>query len=297
MFSHNHKNGMRFKKIYLEITNVCNLSCSFCSVSDRKKGFISIDSFKKVLDDIIKYTNHIHLHVKGEPLLHPHLREILEYCNTKNCKVNIVSNGTLLNKTQQILLSSPAIRQINFSLHSCDESLKQLTLQEYINNILTFTSEAIERTNIIIALRFWNWHLANQAPSTNNSKLFEAIENHFNLTYKLAESGIAGKGIKIKDRIYVNSDFEFTWPTLNDVYEEQKGFCYGMRDQIAILLDGTVVPCCLDGEGIINLGNIYETPIKNIVESKRAIDIYNGFTNHKAVEKLCIKCSFKNKFE
>lgn len=285
----------RFKKVYLEITNACNLKCSFCSVSHRKTGFISFNSFTEIIDAIIPFTDHVNLHVKGEPLLHPEIKLLLAYCEEKGCRVNLVTNGTLIGKCKDTLLESRAIRQVSFSLHSCNESIKQMPLEVYANNILDFAGRALAETNIYISFRFWNWQTTGKTASIN-SQLFKIIEAAFQLPYKIEDTITAGGSIKIQNRLYINSDFEFVWPTLEDTHENDKGFCHGMRDQVAILLDGTVVPCCLDGEGIINLGNIYETPFENLIESPRAKAIYDGFSENKAVEKLCIKCRYKDRF-
>ena len=108
----------RFKKIYIEITNSCNLKCSFCPEGKRIKEFISVENFEIIINQIKPYTNLIALHVKGEPLLHPKLKEILDICEKENILVNITTNATLLEKNKDILISSKAVRQLNLSLHS-----------------------------------------------------------------------------------------------------------------------------------------------------------------------------------
>ena len=129
-----------------------------------------------------------------------------------------------------------------------------------------------------------------------NRKIIGEIEKYFGLDYKIEDKLVPGRGLKIKDRLYLNTDLEFKWPELSDTYENENGFCYGLRTQIGILVDGTVIPCCLDGEGVVNLGNVFETPFKEIIEGERATAIYDGFSNKKAVEELCKKCTFKEKF-
>ena len=129
-----------------------------------------------------------------------------------------------------------------------------------------------------------------------NRKIIDKIEKYFDLDYKIEDKLVPGRGLKIKDRLYLNTDLEFKWPKLSDKYENEDGFCYGLRTQIGILVDGTVIPCCLDGEGVVNLGNIFEASFKDIIEGKRATAIYDGFSNKKAVEELCKKCTFKEKF-
>jgi radical SAM protein with 4Fe4S-binding SPASM domain len=102
--------------------------------------------------------------------------------------------------------------------------------------------------------------------------------------------------VKITDRVYLNQDQEFQWPDLKEVEDDGVGFCYGLRNQIAILVDGTVVPCCLDGEGVVNLGNINTTQFSKIIESERAGNIIEGFSRREAVEELCRKCGYRKRF-
>ena len=107
----------RFSKIYVEITNKCNLACSFCSKDNREKKEMSVDDFKTVLDKVSDYTESIYLHVKGEPLLHSKLEDILNICENHNVKVCITTNGTLLKSKKNVLIKHN-IKQINISLHS-----------------------------------------------------------------------------------------------------------------------------------------------------------------------------------
>lgn len=288
----------RFKKFYIEITNVCNLACSFCPQTIRQPEFMRIENFSMILDEIKPYTDYIYFHVKGEPFLHPEIDKFLDLSYEKGFKVNITTNGTLISKVKDKILTKPALRQVNFSLHSFDGNEGSKNKNEYINNIISFAKEAVDNTNMLISLRLWNIDKENEINLGNkkNYELLEIIEKEFNLNYKIEEKVIAGSGIKISDRIYLNQDYEFQWPDLKEAEDDGKGFCYGLRNQIAILVDGTVVPCCLDGEGIINLGNINKTHFSEILASDRVNNILNGFSRREAVEELCRKCGYRKRF-
>jgi radical SAM protein with 4Fe4S-binding SPASM domain len=288
----------KFKKFYIEITNVCNLSCSFCPKTLRSPEFMSIETFRKILDQIKPHTDYIYFHVKGEPLLHPKLDDFLDLSYEKGFKVNITTNGTLISEVQEKIMLKPSLRQINFSLHSFDGNKGASDKNEYVNNIIFFVKEAINTTDTLFSLRLWNLDVNN---STNhkdkkNRDLLSVIENAFKLPYKIEEEIHPGRGIKICDKVYLNQDHEFKWPDLKVEEDNNPSFCYGLRNQVAILVDGTVVPCCLDGEGVINLGNIHKTHFFDIVNSKRANNIYNGFSRREAVEELCRKCGYRKKF-
>ena len=288
----------KYKRTYIEITNVCNLQCNFCPKTGRKPEFMSIDLFCKILDQIKAHTDYIYLHVKGEPLLHPDLDRLLDICSEKGFKVNITTNGTMINKVKDILLSKPALRQINFSLHSFDGNEGAQNKEEYLGNILSFTKEALLKTELIISLRLWNYEEDNliNIESKRNAKMLAAIEEEFELQDNIVEKVWPDRGIKISDRLYLNQDRQFQWPDLQESEDNGIGFCYGLRNQIAILVDGTVVPCCLDGEGVIALGDMNTANFMEIIEGKRARDMIEGFSRREAVEELCRKCGYRKKF-
>ena len=291
----------RFKKVYIEIGNICNMSCSFCPETKRKGEFMDIKKFSFILDQIKPYTDYIYFHVKGEPLLHPELDTLLDISQEKGFQVNITTNGTLINKVQNKILGKPALRQINFSLHSFDGNEDQKKKPEskdtYLSDILKFIKAARE-TKLLISLRLWNLETDNMInlEKDKNRELLELIQEEFALPYKIEEKILPGKGIRLAKKVYLNQDHEFQWPALDQPEDDGQGFCYGLRNQVAILVDGTVVPCCLDGEGEINLGNIDETSFSQIIDNKRAKSIYNGFSQRKAVEELCKKCGYRKKF-
>lgn len=286
-----------FKKVYIEVTSVCNLACSFCPQTSRQAKFIKLDTFTNILDQIKPHTKHIYLHVKGEPLLHPKIDELLDASHAKGFKVNITTNGTLIQKNRAKLLGKPALRQMNFSLHSFDGHEGSIDREKYLANILSFVREAAEH-NVIISFRLWNLDQDNATniQKSRNRETLEVLEREFNLDYKIEEKVIPGSGVKIAERIYLNQDHEFEWPSLHAPEDDGKGFCHALRSQAGILVDGTVVPCCLDGEGVINLGNIQDTPFSEIVESERANNLFYGFSRREAVEELCRKCGYRKRF-
>lgn len=288
----------RFKKFYIEITNICNLACDFCPQTRRAPEFMEIRTFNKILGQIKPFTDYIYFHVKGEPLLHPEIDRFLDLSYEKGFQVNITTNGTLINQVKHNIIMKPALRQVNFSLHSLSGNEGYDKKDEYIYNILSFVKEAQDNTDIIVSLRLWNLEKDNalNLEKKKNRQMLDIIEKAFGLTYDIQEKVTLGRGIKIDDRIYLNQEHEFQWPDLTEEEDDGIGFCYGLRNQVAILVDGTVVPCCLDGEGVINLGNIHDMNFSDIVESKRAKDIMNGFTNRKVVEELCRKCGYRKRF-
>lgn len=276
----------KFKKVYIEITNKCNLNCSFCSKSNKKKREMSTDEFENVLKKIDVYTDYIYLHVKGEPLLHSHFKDILKLSNKYHKQVNITTNGTLLKYRLDDIVSSKVVRQINVSMQS-------MVNENYLNDILESVEYILNNSNIQVVLRFWALE-NNQFSSLQNDIILKIIK-YFKLDANIIKDIKEKNNISLRNRLYLNKESLFAWPSLENDYYNEIGKCYGLKTHIGILSDGTVVPCCLDSEGIINLGNIFNENFDDIINSKRSQDMIKNFNNNKVCELLCKKCSFKNK--
>lgn len=282
-----------YKKIYIEITNVCNLACSFCPKTKRKPGFMSVDLFERILGQVRGKGKYIYFHIMGEPLLHPKLPVFLDLCHEYGFKVNITTNGTLVENAAELLLSKAALRQVNFSLHSFEANSVDFTMESYLDGIFSFIKRAQEN-KVVTCLRLWN--LADRGRNDWNALILKHISEELKPGFTLQQELTPVKGIRLADYVFLNQAEVFDWPDLNAEEVGNVGFCYGLRDQLGFLVDGTVVPCCLDGEGIINLGNIMEEDFDSIIKGTRAVEMYNGFTGRVAAEELCRRCGYRTRF-
>ena len=282
----------RFSKIYVEITNVCNLKCEFCLETKREKKFMQISDFELVINRIKDYTDLILLHVKGEPLLHPNLKEILDICDKNSIKVNITTNTTLLKDKLEILGESKSLRQLNLSIHDLEQNKinENNQLLEIVNTV-----KEIKKLNseIIISYRLWNM---NQIGENNkNLKFLQILENEYGFS-NLYEKCLKNNFVELDTNTFLNQDIEFEWPNMDDDIISEIGKCYGLKNQIGILVSGDVVPCCLDTNGDIILGNIFNENLEEILNKEKSKKIIDGFNNSKLEEELCKRCKFIKKF-
>lgn len=278
------------KKIYVEITNICNYSCSFCKGTKRDCGFITVEKFEILISKIKDYTKYIYLHVLGEPLLHKDIKQLIEIANINGINVSITTNASLISQKQDILLSSD-IRQINYSLHSVYED--NIDETKIIKDVANFINQCnLNDKKTFHSLRLWN--VVDDV--TINNKIVDLLLQNIDNALISYDDTIANldvlKSVKLAERVFLETDKLFYWPDLNNEIVSKVGKCYGLKSNIGILLDGTVVPCCLDCEGDISLGNIYEDDLGDILSSKRAVNMANGFRNNKLVENLCQTCGF-----
>lgn len=273
----------KYKKVYIEITNCCNLNCSFCSPVKKRKRFMTETEFEHILKEVSKVTNVIYLHVKGEPLLHPQLIQFLKLAEKYNLTVNITTNGILFPKVAEKLKNCKALHKINFSLH-CEQHL--LNYEEEI-----FKNADKLSPNTVIIYRLWT--LQGNKLDEKSTKTVEKLEKYYHLSKETVKKLNTENNIKISSTIYVDKDNEFEWPEVTK--NKSCGYCYALKTQIAILVDGTVVPCCLDSNGIIELGNIYQETIEDIQGKERYQRLKKSFQDRKPIEKLCQSCTFKNR--
>lgn len=284
----------RFLKIYIEITNSCNFNCSFCSKSNRNLKSLSIEEFKIIINEVKEYTDLITLHVKGEPLLHPNLKEFLDIVKEAGLKVNITTNGSLIKRNIDALKNS-CVRQLNISIHSINEdSENKINRETYLNDIFESVKDLREyNKNLYVSYRLWNFKDISE--NSENYNLIYALEKEYKIN-NLIDIAKENSFVELDKKVFLNQDLEFKWPSIYDDVIGCTGRCHGLRNQIAILSNGDVVPCCLDQDGIINLGNIFNSGLKDILNSERSLKIIKGFEENKIVEELCKRCSFREKF-
>lgn len=276
---------MRFRKIYLEISNLCNLKCNFCPGTKRPGHRLSIEEFTFLLQKIRPYTDYLYFHLMGEPLCHPDLETFLSLAGKAGFKVILTTNGTLLSRQQNILLASPSLHKINISLHAFESNDLSIPFEQYLDECFAFGNAAAG--NKIIVYRLWNQGGADALNDTILKRMKQFFPNEW-----VQER----QGIRIADRTYIEHGDKFDWPDLTAPEGDSHVFCYGLRDQLGILCDGTVVPCCLDHEGDLKLGNLFQEDMETILSSKRAMSIYNGFSKKEAMEPLCRRCGYARRF-
>lgn len=291
------KSSKPFKKAYLEITNVCNLNCSFCPKTKRSPRFVSTEEFLHLIDEVTPFTDYVYFHLMGEPLLHPSLKEFFTICGERGLKVSLTTNGTLLKEKQDILLSSPSLYRVSISVHSFEANQTGQTLEEYLQDILQFCALASQQTKTYCVLRLWNKDSAVlKAANQRNVDIFHQVREFFHLDFDPAEALEHKPSISLCDRVYLETAEKFSWPDIQQQESFDSVFCHGLRDQFGVLVDGTVVPCCLDSEGNIDLGNIYERPIAEILSSPRAKALYDGFSRRTPSEELCRRCGYAQRY-
>ena len=283
----------KFHKVYIELTNICGLSCSFCPTKTLQTHTMTLEFFENILIQLKPYTKEITYHIFGDPLTLSNLKDYLDISLKYNFKVNITTTGYFLKNFNSNLFLHDAIKQINFSLNSFNKNDMKLTLEEYLQPMFDICKIKLEnKVHNFINFRLWNLDTQNSEQAFNNNIIKELSQN-FNIDLSKTDFNTA---IRLENQIKLHFDNYFQWPSLDSTHNSN-GTCQGLNSHFGILSSGVVVPCCLDSYGTISLGNLHNEKLVNILSSTKTTNIINGFKNNVSIEELCKKCSYKDRFK
>lgn len=241
---------------------------------------MSEEEFDLLTDRVRGKVCFLYFHLMGEPLLHPLLPQFIMMAREKGFKTVLTSNGTLLHRAMALLDTLP--HKIQLSLHS-HESNARGELSEYMDQVMRFSTQAAERGTCMV-LRLWN----QGGMDRENEEVMRLIEKYVPKPWKERPDGF-----RLCDNLYLEFDRKFEWPgggasAASD--GKQEYFCKALIKQIGVLSDGSLVPCCLDHDGDVILGNLFHQSLEEILASPRAQALVEGFRHHAATEPLCQSC-------
>lgn len=273
-----------YSRVYVEITNICNKNCSFCPGTKRRPHSMTMEEFIRICDQLQGVSKYLYFHIMGEPTLHPLLPDLIRCASERGFHVAITTNGSLLEQRGDALIDA-GVYKVNVSVHSFEDGSREDYLR-YLHSCYAFADKA-SRAGVLTILRLWNRGGDEHLNTETEALLKEAFPEDW--TY-------GKRGIRLRDKLHLEYGERFEWPDLSAENYGDEVFCYGLKDHFGILCDGTVVPCCLDHEGDIPLGNLHQTPLGDILRSPRALALREGFTRRKACEELCRRCGYARRF-
>ena len=273
-----------YSRVYVEITNICNMRCSFCHGHGRPARQLTMEEFSHILGQLQGVTDYVYYHLMGEPLIHPLLPEFLAMAKAAGFRSVLTTNGTLLDKRGEALLAA-GLHKVSVSIHSFEGDDREKH-RDYLAKVAEFAGKAAEQGTIVV-LRLWNRGCDDGKNDETLGFLKEMLPGEW------AENQ---RGMRIRQRLFLEWGDRFQWPDKDAPVQGQRFFCYGLRDHCGILCDGTVVPCCLDSEGTVALGNVFRDNLREILETPRAKAMVEGFSCGNATEELCRRCGYAQRF-
>ena len=287
---------MKFYRIYIELTNVCGLRCSFCPTKNLPNETMSLEFFEKVVQEAKGFTKEIACHVVGDPLTLSNLSDYLDIIHKYKMKAMLTTSGYFMKKHSFETLFHPAVKQINISLNAFNKNDTSITFEQYMKPILNLCHEKVaQEKEIFINLRMWNLDEI-MSEKSFNTELFTTLENSFGVKLDLESlDPKEKKSIRLENKVLLHFDNYFEWPSLqNKNYGH--GTCQGLSSHIGVLANGDVIPCCLDNDAVMKLGNLQKQNLNDILHEKRATAMINGFKDGKCSEEMCLKCFYKDRF-
>ena len=274
-----------YARAYVEITNICNRNCSFCPGTLRPLRRMTMEEFSRAADQVRRVTEYVYFHIMGEPLTHPLLPDFIRYARSIGLKPAVTTNGTLLPGRGRELIEA-GVYKVNSSVHSFEDG----TVEDYIKYLTgcaDFAREAGD-AGVLTVLRLWNQG-HDEGRNVDTEAFFrEALPGEW-------KHGT--RGYRIRNKLHLEFGDRFTWPDMACEDGGDSVFCYGLKDHFGVLCDGTVIPCCLDREGVIGLGNVFTDDLVQVLDSSRAAAMREGFRRRRATEELCRKCGYARRFD
>lgn len=266
------------KRVYLEITNSCNLDCPFCSY-EKGHRFLTLKEIEDTIVQIKPFCNYIYLHILGEPLLHPDFESILQLLDKYDFNLQLVSNGTLLTKYPDIF-THPCLRKLSISMHANAD--KDQEFFAMINKLIAIKNRKI------LELRFYDYQNLN----LNLKNYLENLLERYEITLDNKTNSY-----KIDENTYIYFQDLFNWPSLDNSFISDTGTCRAARDMIAITSDLKVTICCLDPNAYNYIGDLRKESLKAILNSDKYKQYISDMQNHKLKSALCQRCSYRLRFK
>ena len=290
----------KFRRVYVEITNSCNLNCPFCAPQSRGAHFMSEQLFRQIIPQLSAFTNEITFHVLGEPTIHPKINRFLEICGENKIKVCLTTNGTLIDTVDFDALTANT-SQINFSVHSL---IQAGITRKHLPEIIFFCEKILSQKNSpYINFRFWDLpeNRINEDYRTNVVPVITEIVKNLQPAFDISlleriNTAQRYKYLKLSDRLYLHFNNQFRWPTMDIEPFQEKGFCYALKSHFAILSDGSVTACCLDSSGILSFGNAGEEKLSDILSGKQVKFFQESFGRKILPHELCKRCDYIQRF-
>ncbi|MBQ6559524.1 MAG: radical SAM protein [Erysipelotrichaceae bacterium] len=267
------------KRVYLEITDACNLNCPFCTYP-KGDSFMDLSDIEDHIRQIREFCNYIYLHILGEPLLHPDFEKILDLLDDLMMSLQLVTNGVLL-KEHPDLLKHDCLRKLSVSMHSVNH---MTVSDDYFKTIDRLVENDLGKN---IELRFY-------AREQLDAHL-QGYLKHLEETYGFKETSKEGS-YSLKNHVYVYFSELFQWPEIEAPFVSEQGSCHGAIDMIAINVHHDVTLCCLDPKAYNSIGNLKEKELSKILSSENYLNYLNEFKQHRFSSELCKRCSYRTRF-
>lgn len=311
---------IKLREAFLEITSRCNFRCRFCVHPQMRRPKMDMDAndAKRLIGQIAESfaIDHLSLHLYGEPLLHDRVNELARYATQNRLNVNLTTNGAMLTKTKLKAFLDDNVWRIVLSIQHDEKDFgtrragKRWTAQSYFGHIAKLVQffidyksrhadcptrleihylltgdikpgvQLIENdADVAKVLNWWGKRLPDHFKPESNPNPIEDQESGYRIQF--------GRDayIRFKPAISFGNAVGEAAPDQCD-----NGYCFFPDSVLCILSDGNLVPCCIDFEGEMKMGNALESDIVTVWNGSRAREIRAAFERGEAPTDRCRQC-------
>ena len=316
-----------FRKVFIELTNHCNMSCDFCpdSIMTRKRGFMDLDLAKRIINELSEkdMTRSIDFHLMGEPMLHPHYAELATYVHEKGLNAVLYTNCTLLNKKNISKLVSIPLSGMVLSVQSSNAGAfinrraRNINFEDYIKGVESFVHSWINSRNRTPLSIHYMTGLQDNSPGKelikNRQECIDILSYWRDFLHKIDPDSVEKyhflpkvnlnnlwSQYMIYPGISVFFKYCHTWdgqmlPAGYQVRPNSRGICKEIIDRnkmssFAILWNGETTYCCSDYDGSLELGNVSGRSIEDVYFGDKASHIRDMAEKEKIVHPTCQSC-------
>jgi radical SAM protein with 4Fe4S-binding SPASM domain len=274
-------------------TTVCNFRCGYCYNSLNKKVFPETEKqmpffvFKKSIDDISVFKEkikNISLVGFGEPLLNPHIVDMVAYAKKKNIseRVEIITNGSLLTYEMSKRLIDAGLDRLQISLQGLDATTYKnicntfIVFEKLIDNIKYFFEK---KQNCILRVKILNIACYGKENERKFHDIFDSISDYTDIEYY-------AQYYPSKDMNYYqkNNSMTITGGNLEDVM-----ICPYPFYSLCVWPSGNISPCCYYDPPLI-LGNLLKKSLKEIWNGTERKEFLHAQLLHRKQLVVCQNC-------
>lgn len=276
----------------IELTNYCNLKCIFCGqqAMEREKGFISEETFQKIIDECVLFNTPVRFIRWGEPFLHEKIIDFCKYTKSKDLLLHITNNGLVIKESDMEALIDMEVDSLIFSFQGTTkeqyEIMRNNKLYDKLKcNILKLIKMRGNKSKPFI-------HITS---TTTNETIYEK-ENFVNFWGHIVDSVSIGKTnlTRVPDNKIKSVEIVGKVKILRKQQTIKKEYipCNEVYQKLSVNWDGKVTCCCGDYDNFLIVGNISEKSLYGIWSNSRELKAFRELLDnmlHRSLS-LCSTC-------
>jgi radical SAM protein with 4Fe4S-binding SPASM domain len=282
--------------INLELSSNCNLSCIMCYRRVRKggDGHISVRVAQSVIAQAALMNALVKCYWRGEPLLHPHIKEILASASSARANIALVTNGTVLTAGISRSICESTVSKVTVSLdahfqHTLETVRPGGVLSSIQNNLHQLLRIRGKRKTPVIGITYVLLDV-NKDELKECERYWAEQVDFFEVAYY---NNPLGRGSELLHNAPPISRSECDKCPYS-CKASHRELCTQMQTKLFVSWRGEVYPCCMafDEPESLRLGSVLDSSIEEIWRSDRRATLIMDTLRGEIITPCC-DCSMK----